>query len=72
MPMPVVPDQFEVGKKIVHKPTKATFSFDVGNTSFKNFYWAGVGEQPSTDRDYRKEDVMRVAQQILDKASLML
>ena len=71
--MPVVPDQFEVGKnKIVHKPTKATFSFDVGNTSFKKVYWGGVGEQPSTDRDYRKEDVMRVAQQILDKASLML
>jgi hypothetical protein len=29
MVAPVVPSQFEVGKnKIVHKPTKAAFSFD--------------------------------------------
>jgi hypothetical protein len=29
MATPVVPSQFAVGKhKIVHKPTKATFSFD--------------------------------------------
>jgi hypothetical protein len=36
MPMPVVPNQFEAGKnKIVHKPTKATFSFDTGIRSLR-------------------------------------
>jgi hypothetical protein len=34
MATPVVPSQFAVGKnKIVHKPTKATFSFDTGHTT---------------------------------------
>jgi hypothetical protein len=34
MVAPVVPSQFEVGKnKIVHKPTKAAFSFDTGDTT---------------------------------------
>jgi hypothetical protein len=68
MPMPVVPNQFEVGKnKIVHKPTKTTFSFDTGDTNFKSIKWGSTGEQPPKARDYRKEDVIRVAQQILDR-----
>jgi len=65
MVAPVVPNQFEVGKnKIVHKPTKAAFSFD---TTFKSVNWGRAGEQLSSGRDYRKDDVMRVAQQLLSK-----
>ena len=68
MVAPVVPSQFEVGKnKIVHKPTKATFSFDTGQTIFKNVDWGRAGERLSTGQDYRKDDVMRVAQQLLSK-----
>ena len=68
MVAPVVPNQFEVGKnKIVHKPTKATFSFDTGHTAFKKVDWGRAGEQLSAGQDYRKEDVMRVAQQLLSK-----
>jgi hypothetical protein len=68
MAMPVVPNQFQVGKnKIVHKPTSASFSFDKGKTNFKSVDWGRAGELPTTDRSYRKEDVMRVAQQILDR-----
>jgi hypothetical protein len=37
MVAPVVPSPVEVGKnKIVHKPTKAAFSFDTGDTTFKS------------------------------------
>jgi len=68
MATPVVPSQFEVGKnKIVHKPTKATFSFDRGNTTFKSVNWGYAGEQLSSGQDYRKDAVMRVAQQLLNK-----
>jgi hypothetical protein len=68
MVTPVVPAQFGVGKnKIVHKPTQATFSFDKGNTSFNSVDWGRAGEQLATGQDYRKEDVIRVAQQLLNK-----
>ena len=68
MATPVVSNQFEVGKnKIVHKPTKATFSFDTGHTVFKSVHWGSADEQSSTGQDYRKNDVMRVAQQLLRK-----
>ena len=68
MVAPVVPNQFEVGKnKIVHKPTKATFSFDRGNTTFKSVNWGCAGEQLSSGQDYRKDAVMRVAQHLLNK-----
>jgi hypothetical protein len=68
MATPVVPSQFTVGKnKIVHKPTRATFSFDTGDTVFKSVDWADVTEQGSPAPDYRKDDVMRVAQQLLSK-----
>ena len=68
MVMPVVPNQFEVGKnKIVHKPTKATFSFDMGDASFKSVNWGRIGEPLATGQDYRKDDIMRVAQQLLNK-----
>jgi hypothetical protein len=41
---PVVPNQFHVGKnKLVHKPTNATFSFDVGHTTFKSINWGRAG-----------------------------
>jgi hypothetical protein len=62
----VAPNQFEVGKnKIVHKPTKAAFRFDTGDTSFKSVNWGRAGEQLSTGQDYRKDDLMRVAQQAI-------
>ena len=68
MVMPVVPNQFEVGKsKIVHKPTQATFNFDAGDTFFKSVNWGRAGQQSSTSQDYRKDDVMRVAGQLLRK-----
>jgi hypothetical protein len=73
MVTPVVPSQFEVGKnKIVHKPTKATFSFRTGQTTFRSVDWGGAGEGASADQgsrkqDYRKDDVLRVAQQLLSK-----
>ena len=68
MATPVVPSQFEVGKnKIVHKPTKATFNFHTGHAAFKSIDWGLAGEQSSTSQDYRKDDVMRVAQQLLTK-----
>jgi len=68
MVTPVVPSQFELGKnKIVHKPTRATFNFDTGHTTFKSVNWGRAGEQLSTGQDYRKDDVMRVAQQLLSK-----
>jgi hypothetical protein len=53
MVAPVVPNQFEVGKnKIVHKATKAAFSFDTGHTTFKSVNWGRAGEQLSTGQDY--------------------
>ena len=68
MATPVVPNQFAVGKnRIVHKPTTATFSFDIGDTTFKSVNWGRAGEQPSSGLDYRKDDIMRVAQQLLSK-----
>ena len=68
MVAPVVPNQFEVGKnKIVHKPTQATFSFDPGQTTFKSVDWGRAGERLSTGQDYRQDDVMRVARQLLSK-----
>ena len=68
MATPVVPNQFAVGKnKIIHKPTRATFSFETGHTTFKSIKWEGAGEQRSSGLDYRKDDIIRVAQQLLSK-----
>jgi hypothetical protein len=68
MATPVVPNQFAVGKnRIVHKPTTATFSFETGNTTFKSIDWGRADEQRSSGLDYRKDDIMRVAQQLLSK-----
>jgi hypothetical protein len=65
---PVVPNQFEVGKnKIFHKPTKATFNFEMGHATFKSIDWGRAGEQLSSSLNYRKDDVMRVAQGLLTK-----
>ena len=62
----VVPSQFAVGKnKIVHKPTTTTFSFDPGQTIFKSVDWGRAGEQSGPD--FRKDDIMRVAQRLLSK-----
>ena len=68
MPTPVVPNQFLVVKnKIVHKPTTATFNFDTGQTAFKSIDWGHAEKQPSSGPQYRKDDVLRVAQQLLMK-----
>ena len=68
MATPVVPNQFAVGKnKIIHKPTRATFSFETGYTTFKSINWGGAEEQRSSGLDYRKDDITRVAQQLLSK-----
>ena len=66
MATPVVPNQFAVGKnRIVHKPTAAIFSFDTGDTMFKSVDWGREDEQAGSD--YRRDDIMRVAQQLLSK-----
>ena len=45
----VVPNQFSVGKnKIIHKPTRATFSFETGHTTFKSINWGRADEQLSS------------------------
>ena len=68
MPTPVVPNQFAVGKnKIIHKPTAATFSFETGQTTFKSIDWGRADEQLSSGQNYRKDDIVRVAQQLLSK-----
>jgi hypothetical protein len=68
MAVPVVPNQFAVGKnKLVHKPTQATFSFDPGRTIIKSVDWGSVDKKPASGPDYRKDDLMRVAQQLLNK-----
>jgi hypothetical protein len=68
MATPVVPNQFAVGKnRIVHKPTTATFSFETGQTTFKSIDWGRADTQRSSGLDYRKDDIMRVAQQLLSK-----
>ena len=68
MATPVVPSQFAVGKnKIIHKPTTATFSFEAGHTAFKSIDWGRVDEQRSSGLGYRKDDIIRVAQQLLSK-----
>jgi hypothetical protein len=68
MATPVVPNQFAVGKnRIIHKPTTATFSFETGNTTFKSIDWGRADEQRSSGLEYRKDDIMRVAQQLLSK-----
>jgi hypothetical protein len=56
MATPVVPGQFAVAKsRIIHKPTTATFSFEIGHTTFKSINWG------------RADDIIRVAQQLLSK-----
>jgi hypothetical protein len=68
MVTPVVPNQFTLGKnKIVHKPTSATISFDTGQTAFKSVEWGRLDGQPSTGAAYRRDDVLRVAQQLLSR-----
>jgi hypothetical protein len=37
-----------LAKKIVHKPPKAAFSFDTGDTTFKSVNWGHAREQLST------------------------
>jgi len=68
MATPVVPNQFAVGKnRITHKPTAATFNFETGRTTFESIDWGRADEQLSSGHDYRKDDIMRVAQQLLNK-----
>ena len=68
MATPVVPNQFAVGKnRIIHKPTNATFSFDTGRTTFKSINWGHADEQLPSGANYRKDDITRVAQQLLSK-----
>ena len=68
MATPVVPNQFAVGKKsIIHKPTAATFNFETSKTTFKSIDWGRADEQLSSGLDYRKDDIIRVAQQLLSK-----
>ena len=57
MATPVVPSQFAVGKsRIIHKPTTATLSFEIGHTTFKRINWGRADD-----------DIIRVAQQLLSK-----
>jgi hypothetical protein len=68
MATPVVPNQFAVGKnRIVHKPTGASFSFDTRHDTFKSISWGNAGEPLASGLNYRKDDIIRVAQQLLGK-----
>jgi hypothetical protein len=68
MATPVVPSQFAVGKnRIIHTPTKATFSFDRSHTTFNSINWGHADEELSSGTNYRKDDITRVAQQLLSK-----
>jgi hypothetical protein len=68
MATPVVPNQFVVGKnKIIHKPTTVTFSFDTGQTTFKSIDWGGADERLLSGSNFRKDDIVRVAQQLLNR-----
>ena len=68
MATPIVPSQFAVGKnRIIHKPTEATFSFETGHTTFTSINWGRADEQLTSGLDYRKDDIIRVAQQLLSK-----
>jgi hypothetical protein len=68
MATPVVPNQFAVGKnRITHKPTAATFSFETGHTTFKSINWGQADERLSSGSHFRKDDIIRVAQQLLSK-----
>jgi hypothetical protein len=49
------------------QPTTATFSFNTGDTTFKSINWGRADEQLSSGSDYRKDDIIRVAQQLLSK-----
>jgi hypothetical protein len=50
-----------------HKPTTATFSFETGHITFKSINWGRADEQLSSGVHYRKDDIIRVAQQLLSK-----
>ena len=66
MATPVVPNQFTVGKnRIVHKP--ATFTFDTNHHTFKSINWGNADEPLPSGTAYRKDDIIRVAQQLLGK-----
>jgi hypothetical protein len=68
MAAPVVPSQVAVGKnRIIHKPTTTTFSFDTGHPSFKRINWGRADQQLSSGTAYRKDHIIRVAQQLLGK-----
>jgi hypothetical protein len=68
MVTPVVPSQFAVSKnRIIHKPTTATFSFEMGHTTFKSINWGRADEHLPSGANYRKDDIIRVAQQLLGK-----
>jgi hypothetical protein len=68
MATPVVPSHFAVGKnKIIHRPTATTFSFETGHTTFKSINWGRADEQLSSGSHYRKDDIIRVAQQLLSR-----
>jgi len=68
MATPVVPNQFAVGKnRIIHKPTTATFSFEAGHRTFESINWGRADEQLSSGLHYRKDDIIRIAQQLLIK-----
>jgi len=68
MARPVVPNQFAVGKnRIIYTPTTATFTFETGHTTFKSINWGWADGQLSCGLHYRKDDIIRVAQQLLSK-----
>ena len=68
MASPVLPSQFTVRRnRIVHKPSAASFTFDTNHNTFKSINWGHADEQLSSGTAYRKDDIIRVAQQLLGK-----
>ena len=68
MATPVVTRQFALGKNMItRRPTAATFSFETGHTTFKSIDWGRAEEQTSSGPQYRKDDIIRVAQRLLSR-----
>jgi hypothetical protein len=68
MATPVVPSQFAVGKnRIIHKPTTATFSFETELYHLQEHQLGACGRATIIWPTYRRDDIIRVAQQLLSK-----
>jgi hypothetical protein len=65
---PVSRDQFEwEDNRLVHKPTNARFAWSYPNGESESYTlnWGSAGDRLSNGEDYDREDVVRVAKELL-------